>query len=171
MEENINQDLQKELRREAIKRNWQLFKQSKLGMIGLYIVIFFLFLALLQPFLFITGIWNKGVYDPVVGYEPIKDTLLVVECPKEYPTEKYESYSDCPAKGEVNVKKLYMAPGVEVGDMYETFIQPAPPSRRHLLGTDSLGRDIFSQIMEGSQVAFILGLLSAQGMIKLTQKQ
>ena len=161
MEENINQDLQKELRREAIKRNWQLFKQSKLGMIGLYIVIFFLFLALLQPFLFITGIWNKGVYYPVVGYEPIKDTLLVVECPKEYPTEKYESYSDCPAKGEVNVKKLYMAPGVEVGDMYETFIQPAPPSRRHLLGTDSLGRDIFSQIMEGSQVAFILGLLSA----------
>ena len=59
MEENLNQDLQKELRREAIKRNWQLFKQSKLGMIGLYIVIFFLFLALLQPFLFITGIWNK----------------------------------------------------------------------------------------------------------------
>ena len=42
-------------------------------------------------------------------------------------------------KEEVNVKKLYMAPGVEVGDMYETFIQPAPPSRRHLLGTDSLG--------------------------------
>ena len=54
-----------------------------------------------------------------------------------------------------------MAPGGEVGDMYETFIQPAPPSRTHLLGTDSLGRDIFSQIMEGSQVAFILGLLSA----------
>ena len=40
-------------------------------------------------------------------------------------------------------------------------LQPAPPSRKHILGTDSLGRDIFSQIMEGSQVAFILGLLSA----------
>ena len=52
MDENFNQDLQKELRREALKRNWNLFKQSKLGMIGLYIVIFFLFLALLQPFLF-----------------------------------------------------------------------------------------------------------------------
>ena len=91
-------------------------------MIGLYIVIFFLFLALLQPFLFSTGIWTKGVYDPVVGYDTIKDTLLVVECPKEYPTEKYESYSDCPAKGEVNVKKLYMAPDVEVGDMYLSLI-------------------------------------------------
>ena len=54
-----------------------------------------------------------------------------------------------------------MAPEVQVGDYYETFVQPAPPSRRHLLGTDSLGRDIFSQIMEGSQVAFLLGLLSA----------
>ena len=32
---------------------------------------------------------------------------------------------------------------------------------RDRLGTDSLGRDIFSQIMEGSQVAFLLGLLSA----------
>ena len=54
-----------------------------------------------------------------------------------------------------------MAPNLEVGDYYETFIQPAPPSSTHLLGTDSLGRDVFSQIMEGSQVAFVLGLLSA----------
>ena len=161
MTENSNQDLQKELRREAVKRNWQLFRQSRLGMIGLFIVIFFLFLALLQPFLFLTGIWEKGVYDPVVGYEPIRDTFLVVECPKEYPTDKYDSYTDCPARGEINIKSLYMAPEVQVGDYYETFVQPAPPSRRHLLGTDSLGRDIFSQIMEGSQVAFLLGLLSA----------
>ena len=158
MTENSNQDLQKELRREAVKRNWRLFRQSRLGMIGLFIVIFFLFLALLQPFLFLTGIWEKGVYDPVVGYEPIRDTFLVVECPKEYPTDKYDSYTDCPARGEINIKSLYMAPEVQVGDYYETFVQPAPPSRRHLLGTDSLGRDIFSQIMEGSQVAFVLGL-------------
>ena len=161
MTENSNQDLQKELRREAVKRNWRLFRQSRLGMIGLFIVIFFLFLALLQPFLFLTGIWEKGVYDPVVGYEPIRDTFLVVECPKEYPTDKYDSYTDCPARGEINIKSLYMAPEVQVGDYYETFVQPAPPSRRHILGTDSLGRDIFSQIMEGSQVAFVLGLLSA----------
>ena len=48
-----------------------------------------------------------------------------------------------------------------VGDIHEALLQPSPPSSRHLLGTDSLGRDIFSQIMEGSQVAFLLGLLSA----------
>ncbi len=154
-------DLRKELRKETIRRNWKLFKQSKLGMIGLYIVIFFLFLALLQPFLFLTGIWNRSIYDPVVGYEEIRQNLVVVACPKEFPTEKYETAADCPAKDEVNIKTLYNAPNVKVGDIYEAYVQPAPPSSKHLLGTDSLGRDVFSQIMEGSQVAFVLGLLSA----------
>ena len=56
---------------------------------------------------------------------------------------------------------LYLAKGVEIGDMYDVYLQPAPPSAKHILGTDSLGRDVFSQIMEGSQVAFVLGLLSA----------
>ena len=61
---------------------------------------------------------------------------------------------DCPAEGEVQKKMLYLAQGVEVGDMYDVYLQPAPPSSKHILGTDSLGRDVFSQIMEGSQVAF-----------------
>ena len=81
-------NLRKELRKQAIKRNWKLFNQSKLGMIGLYIVIIFLFLALLQPFLFITGIWNRAIYDPVVGYDEIRQNLTVVACPKELPSEK-----------------------------------------------------------------------------------
>lgn len=132
-------------------------------MVGLYIVVFFFILAILQPLLFITGIWNKGIYDPVVGYDSIRENLLVVDCPKasEYPTEKYESYLDCPGKGEINRKTILNQPTLKAGDYYEAFVQPAPPSSKHFLGTDSLGRDIFSQIMEGSQVAFVLGLLSA----------
>ena len=34
-------DIAKKIRREAVKKNWRLFKRSKLGMIGLYIVLFF----------------------------------------------------------------------------------------------------------------------------------
>ena len=83
-------DIAKKIRREALRKNWRLFRRSKLGMIGLYIVIFFLFLSILQPILFITGVWNKGVYDPVVGYSEQFQEFLVVECPKEYPTEKYD---------------------------------------------------------------------------------
>jgi peptide/nickel transport system permease protein len=153
-------NIRKEIRRQAIAKNWTLFKQSKLGIIGLGIVVFFAFLAILQPILFLTGVWSPAVYDPVVGYESERYELLVVECPREYPTEKYETPYDCPAKDEVN-KVLVFDPSVSVGDYYETSIQPAPPSSKHILGTDSLGRDIFSQLMEGSQVAFLLGLLSA----------
>ena len=52
IDELKEKNLQKQLRREAFKRNWKLFSQSKLGMIGLGIVSIFLILALLQPFLF-----------------------------------------------------------------------------------------------------------------------
>ena len=44
-------DIAKKIRREAVKKNWRLFKRSKLGMIGLYIVIFFLFLYSKEIFL------------------------------------------------------------------------------------------------------------------------
>ena len=47
-------DIAKKIRREALKKNWRLFRRSKLGMIGLYIVIFFLFLSILQPILFLS---------------------------------------------------------------------------------------------------------------------
>ena len=153
-------DIAKSIRKASIKKNWKMFKQSKLGMIGLYIVAFFLFLSLLQPFLFITGIWNEGTYNPVVGYSAQFQDFLVVECSKEYPTEKYQSRTDCPARNEINVKTLFYS-DAKVGDTINQNLQPAPPSRKHILGTDPLGRDVFSQIMEGSQVAFILGLLSA----------
>ena len=83
--------LQKQLRKEAIRRNWKLFSQSKLGMIGLGIVLFFLVLALLQPFLFMTGLWNESIYHPVVGYDQIIENKLVVECPQEYPPPQYET--------------------------------------------------------------------------------
>ena len=153
-------DVSKQIRRQALRKNWNLFKRSKLGMIGLYIVMFFFILSILQPILFATGIWSKGIYDPVVGYSEQFQEFLVVECPTEYPSEKYETISDCPGKNEVNIRTLFYS-DAGVGDTIIQNLQPAPPSRKHILGTDSLGRDIFSQVMEGSQVAFLLGLLSA----------
>jgi peptide/nickel transport system permease protein len=41
------------------------------------------------------------------------------------------------------------------------FTHPAPPSARHLLGTDSIGRDILSQLMYSTRNEFVLGLLAA----------
>jgi len=39
--------------------------------------------------------------------------------------------------------------------------QPAPPSWKHLLGTDPLGRDVLSQIMFSTRSEFMLGLVAA----------
>jgi len=39
--------------------------------------------------------------------------------------------------------------------------QPAPPSARHLLGTDPLGRDVLSQLLYSTGSEFLLGLVAA----------
>ncbi len=48
-----------------------------------------------------------------------------------------------------------------VGYSYDEVRQPAPPSPRHLLGTDPLGRDVLSQLMFSARSEFLLGLLAA----------
>ncbi len=48
-----------------------------------------------------------------------------------------------------------------VGYAYEEPVHPAPPSPRHLLGTDPLGRDVLSQLMFSTRSEFILGLVAA----------
>lgn len=44
-----------------------------------------------------------------------------------------------------------------------TIVRLKPPSQAHWLGTDSLGRDVFSQVVLGARMALIVGLLSAIG--------
>jgi len=48
-----------------------------------------------------------------------------------------------------------------VGYDFQILAHPAPPSARHLLGTDPLGRDVLSQLMSSTQTEFLLGVLAA----------
>ena len=48
-----------------------------------------------------------------------------------------------------------------VGYAFDETQQPAPPSVKHPLGTDPLGRDILSQLMFSARSEFLLGLLAA----------
>ncbi len=43
----------------------------------------------------------------------------------------------------------------------EIAYHPAPPSPRHLLGTDPLGRDVLSQLMFSTRYEFALGMIAA----------
>ncbi|HIE22124.1 MAG TPA: hypothetical protein EYP73_05945, partial [Acidimicrobiia bacterium] len=55
------------LLRRTARSNWKLFRQSRVGMIGLVIIGIFGLMAIIQPILLFTGIWPVSVYDPVVG--------------------------------------------------------------------------------------------------------
>jgi peptide/nickel transport system permease protein len=43
----------------------------------------------------------------------------------------------------------------------EIAFHPSPPSAKHLLGTDPLGRDVLSQLMYSTRYEFVLGILAA----------
>ena len=96
----------------SLRQNWSLFLRTRVGVIGLGIIVFYALLALAHPML-MNSVWEPSVYDPVVGYS------------------------------------------------YDEVRQPAPPSPKHLLGTDPLGRDVLSQLMFSARSEFLLGLLAA----------
>jgi len=96
----------------GFKKNWALFAENPIGLIGLGVIVFFGLIALAQPIL-INTVWEPKVYDPINGFD------------------------------------------------IEIAYHPSPPSARHLLGTDVLGRDVLSQLMYSSRFEFALGLISA----------
>ncbi len=120
----------------GLKSSWAMFAESKIGLTGLGIIIFFALFGALwpaypwimehvawtpeeleaarnAPYGAISSIYQ--VYDPVVGYDPL-------------------------------------IPGLE---------NPSPPSRRHPLGTNQYGRDILAQLMASTGSEFMLGVLAA----------
>ncbi len=96
----------------SLRQNWSMFVRTRIGVLGLAIIVFYLLLAAAHPILMNT-VWEARIYDPVVGYA------------------------------------------------FDEVRQPAPPSLRHPLGTDPLGRDILSQLMFSARSEFMLGLLAA----------
>jgi peptide/nickel transport system permease protein len=87
---------------------WELYKETKIGLIGIAILIFFGIMAAAS---FIPPRIDE-MYIPLYGVDP--DIVTVT-----------------------------------------------PPSFKHPLGTDSMGRDLFSQLLEGSKWALIIGVTSA----------
>ncbi len=51
-----------------------------------------------------------------------------------------------------------IAPYDPIQQNYEKIMQP--PSRQHILGTDELGRDIFSRIVYGARISMTVGLIA-----------
>ncbi len=92
--------------------SWRIFSQSRLAILGVFLIILFGLMALAHPILMNT-IWVRGIYDPATGFD-------------------------------VNV-----------------IPNPSPPVPGHILGTDSLGRDVLSMILAATTPTFVVGLTAA----------
>lgn len=95
-------------RKERIRNTWRLFKETKVGLIGIGILLFFAIMAFAS---FIPPRIDE-MYVPLYGADP--DIITI-----------------------------------------------SSPSLKHFLGTDSMGRDLFSQLLEGSKWALIIGVTAA----------
>ena len=137
----------------GFKRNWKLFAENKIGLMGLGVIILFAIMALSYPVLRSIGPWQDDkIYDPVVGYSAPIYTFEIV------PTEA--DVTDPATQKDVATAQLYCF-GVAAGETCDVPLQPAPPGEGHILGTDPLGRDIASQLTFSTRAAFMLGLIAA----------
>ncbi len=137
----------------GLKKNWALFVENKIGLLGLFVIVLFALMALAYPVFRAVGPWqDDNIYDPVIGYDaPIQEFEIVA-------TEA--QVTDPSTQMDANTAQLWCF-GVAPGGICEIPLQPAPPSEGHILGTDPLGRDVAAQLAFSTRSAFMLGLIAA----------
>ncbi len=140
--------------RRSVRANWKLFRSNPIGLIGLAIIAMFGIAAILPTIFFATGYWSNSVYNPVSGLERNPPTVTVT-----FVEEVTDPLREIDALAVLIDQRIPR--DIQLGDTFERPLQPAPPDRRHWLGTDPLGRDIMSQLMSGARAAFGLGILAA----------
>ena len=143
------------LLRRSFATTWGLFRENRLGMLGLVLIGLFAIMAIIHPILMAT-VWDPAVYDPVDGYDAISTEYTVVED---------GTVTDPLTQIEQTQARLELNPTIDAGDVVSIPTQPAPPSIAgeypHLLGTDPYGRDILSQLLYSTRSAFFLGAVAA----------
>lgn len=143
------------LLRRSFARNWSLFRDNRIGLVGLTMIAFFGLMAVAHPLL-MTFVWDENVYDPIRGYDSVSSEIEVVEVGE---------VTDLNTQIDVQTARLQQNPTIDVGDTITVVLQPAPPTftgeTPHYLGTDPRGRDILSQLLYSTRAAFLLGAVAA----------
>lgn len=129
---------------------WLVFFQNPLAVLGLSILVLFALMVVIHPFLMAT-LWagERDIYHPVIGYDaPLVEAEVV-----ELVTDPTSQVSLVEARSSDIT--------ANIGDVVEVRVQPAPPSGRHWLGTDTFGRDVFSMMLAGAWPTFVVGIGAA----------
>lgn len=54
----------------GLAQNWAVFRESRVGMLGVYVLVFFAIFGALWPIM-INTVWDPAIYNPVVGFDPM----------------------------------------------------------------------------------------------------
>jgi peptide/nickel transport system permease protein len=142
------------LMRRSLGTTWGLFRENRMGMLGLTLILIFAVMAIVHPILMAT-VWEPGIYDPVNGYDAVMTEYTVVEGEVTDPTTEID----------LQTARLELNPTIDAGEVVRIPTQPAAPTwdgeHPHYLGTDARGRDILSQLLYSTRAAFFLGAVAA----------
>ncbi|AHH12353.1 Oligopeptide transport system permease protein oppC [Borrelia hermsii YBT] len=144
----------------ANKRAWLRFKENKLAFISIFIIGFYILIAILRPILptykYYTQIVEHADLPPSLKYagelwyekELNFIKRLAAKEKREINEEEKAKLEEIKRKIETDVQKI---------DGKEIKIH----KRIYLLGTDSLGRDLLARIIQGSQISISVGFIGA----------
>jgi peptide/nickel transport system permease protein len=126
---------------------WKRFRRSGTGMTGAVILFAFAVLALAYPVLTRT-VWDPHLYDPEFGLDQVTVDKVVVAEVVDGRTET--AFAVARARN----------PLVRIGDLVPGRVG-AGFGVKHLLGTDSSGRDILAMVMAGAAPALLIAFSAA----------
>ncbi len=141
------------------RRRWQSFKANRRGYWSLWIFIALFIITLFSEFV----ANDKPVLVRFNGafYHPILVTYAETEFGGEFELEA--DYRDPYVRDLINEKGWILWPPVPYS--YDTIDYelevpaPAPPSKRHWLGTDDQARDVLARVLYGFRISILFGLI------------
>ena len=140
------------------KRRWNQFRQNKRALFSLIIFTSMFMTALFAPII----ANDRPIYMTYRGtsYFPLSEFISDAQIGGIFPTEvdwmDPETRERVDRDGSAIYPLVYWGP--DTIDYEEPEVLPAPPSSRHLLGTDDQGRDILARLVYGFRLSLLFGL-------------
>lgn len=143
------------------RRRWQRFRQNKRALFSLIIFTSLFMIALFAPII----ANEKPMYISYKGmpYYPLSEFVSDIHLGGDLPTAVDWTDPDTKKRIQEHADSIY--PWIQWGpdtiDYEEKNPFPAPPSYRHLLGTDDQGRDILARLIYGFRLSLLFGFALA----------
>lgn len=135
------------------RRVWRHFKRNPLAVIGLWVSLLLLLMALLADFLANEKpyymVYRGKTYWPIV--HSYLDRLGLFSWPEEL---RHADFTQLPAERVIFPPIPYRPSRINL------LVPFTEPSRQHWLGTDKLGRDVMAGIIHGARISLSIGFVS-----------